>query len=51
MVDLEHLREEMKIRLAVDKDLHYVEVNADSVDECLEDAAVQLDTKIVNLQY
>ena len=51
MVTLEALREEMTKRLAVDKLLHCVEVRADTVDEALQDAAVQLDTKTVNLQY
>ncbi len=51
MVTLETLRAEMKKRLLIDKELHSVDVRADTVDEALADAAVQLDTKTVNLQY
>lgn len=51
MVTLDVLRAEMQKRLSVDKLLHSVDVHADTVDEALADAAVQLDTKIVNLQY
>ena len=42
MVTLENLREEMKKYLSQDKELHMVEVHADTVDEALADAAVQL---------
>lgn len=51
MVTLDNIREEMKKRLAIDKDLHMVEVIANSIDEALSDAAVQLDTKVSDLQY
>lgn len=51
MVSLDRIRQDMKARLDVDKELHSVDVNADSIDEALADAAVQLDTKVVNLQY
>lgn len=51
MVTLEKLREDMKIYLSQDKELHMVEVNADTIDEALSDAAVQLDTKVSNLHY
>ena len=51
MVTLEKIRLDMKNLLSVDKDLHYVEVHADTVDEALADAAVQLDTHISNLHY
>ncbi len=51
MVNLDRIRQDMKARLDVDKELHSVDVNADSIDEALADAAVQLDTKVVNLQY
>lgn len=51
MVTLENLREDMKRLLSQDKELHFVEVNADTVDEALADASVQLDTKANNLQY
>ena len=51
MVTLEAIRTEMKSRLAIDKELHQIEVNADTIDEALADAAVQFDTKTSNLQY
>ena len=51
MVTLEQIREEMRKRLELDKELHSVEVNADTIDEALQDAAVQLDSKVSALQY
>ena len=51
MVTLEKLREDMNTLLQVDKNLHFVEVNADTIDEALADAVVQLDTKLANLHY
>ncbi|MCR5437731.1 MAG: FapA family protein [Treponema sp.] len=51
MVSLDQLREEMKRRLEQDSELHMVDVHADTIDEALADAAVQLDTKLSNLQY
>lgn len=51
MVGLDIIREEMKKRLAIDKELHMVEVNADTIDEALQDASVQLDAKVSSLQY
>ncbi|MCR4734763.1 MAG: FapA family protein [Treponema sp.] len=51
MVTLDTIRVDMKKLLDVDKELHQVEVNADTIDEALADASVQFDTKISNLQY
>ena len=51
MVTLEKIRQDMKNQLAIDRDLHYVVVHADTIDEALADAAVQLDTHISNLHY
>ena len=51
MITLDKVREDMKTLLEVDKNLHFVEVNADTIDEALADAVVQLDTKISNLHY
>ncbi|MCR4579635.1 MAG: FapA family protein [Treponema sp.] len=51
MVTLEKVRQDMKELLSVDKGLHFVDVHADTIDEALADAAVQLDTKVSNLQY
>ncbi|MCK9171012.1 MAG: FapA family protein [Treponema sp.] len=51
MVSLENIREDMKLFLDRDNKMHNVDVNADSVDEALADASVQLDTKTANLEY
>ncbi|MBE6359864.1 MAG: DUF342 domain-containing protein [Treponema bryantii] len=51
MVTLDKIRSDMKERFMIDKELHMVDVRADTIDEALSDAAVQLDTKISNLQY
>ena len=51
MVSLEKIRADMQHLLERDKQLHNVDVNAESIDEALADAAVQLDTKAVNLEY
>lgn len=51
MVTLETIRDEMRKRLTVDKQLHSVDVHADSIEEALADASVQLDSKVSNLQY
>lgn len=51
MVSLEKIREDMKTFLERDDKMHNVDVNADSIDEALADASVQLDTKTANLEY
>ena len=51
MVTLDVIREEMRKRLEQDKELHSVEVHANTIDEALQDAAVQLDSKVSALQY
>lgn len=51
MVTLEAIRKDMAGLLSKDKDIHYVEVRADTLDEALADAAVQFDTRVVNLEY
>ena len=51
MVGLDVIREEMRKRLELDKELHSVIVHADTIDEALQDAAVQLDSTLSNLQY
>ena len=45
MVSLDKIREEMQRRLVIDRELNSVEVNADTIDEALADASVQLDTE------
>lgn len=51
MVTLDKIRTDMSTLLQVDRNLHFVEVNADTIDEALADAVVQLDTKLSNLHY
>ncbi len=51
MVSLEKIRADMQHLLERDKQLHNVDVNAESIDEALADAAVQLDTKAADLEY
>ena len=51
MVSLDKIREEMKKRLELDNQLFAVDVHADTVEEALADASVQLDTKLSCLQY
>ncbi len=51
MVSLEQIRGEMEKRLETDRALQSVEVNADTVDEALADASVQLDTRTAGLEY
>src|SRR5574344_923583 len=51
MVTLDKIRADMEKRLQDDKEIHSVEVNANSLDEALADAAVQLDTSVSSLEY
>lgn len=51
MVNLEKLRGDLEKKLAVDKRIQSVLVRADTIDDCLEDAAVQLETSVKKLQY
>lgn len=51
MVTLNKLRLDMEKQLQVDKDITTVEVIGETLDECLADAAVQLETKTSNLEY
>ncbi len=51
MYSLDKIREELQKRLNVDSQLNSVEVNADSVDEALADASVQLETKTQGLEF
>ena len=51
MVNLEIIRGEMEKKLTVDKSIHSVVVQADTIEDCLEDASVQLDAKIADLEY
>lgn len=51
MVTLDKIRLDLEKKLALDKEIHTVDVIADSIEECLNDAAVQLNTSIQNLEY
>ncbi|MBE6349803.1 MAG: hypothetical protein E7062_03500, partial [Spirochaetaceae bacterium] len=51
MVTLDTIRYEMEKKLQNDKDLQCVEVSADSLDAALADAAIQLDSRVANLEY
>ena len=51
MVRLDRIRNDLEKQLQIDKSLKYIEVRADTIDEALADASVQLDTRIVNLEY
>jgi uncharacterized protein (DUF342 family) len=51
MVTLEKLREDMAELLEVDREIHSVEVRGPTVEDCLADAAVQLNTKVSQLEY
>ena len=51
MVTLDVIRKDMEAQLLIDKELHSVDVNADSLEEALADAAIQLDQRSSNLQY
>ena len=49
MVTLEQIRKDMEAQFALDSAIQSVEVNADTLDEALADGAVQLDSKVSNL--
>ena len=51
MVTLEIIRKDMKKLLKEDESLNYVDVLADTLEEALSDAAVQLDTRVALLEY
>ncbi|MCR4627262.1 MAG: FapA family protein [Treponema sp.] len=51
MVTLDVIRKDMQAQLLLDKELHSVDVHADSLEEALADAAIQLDQRSSNLQY
>lgn len=51
MVRLDKIRSDLENQLQIDKSLQCIEVRADTLEEALADAAVQLGTKIANLEY
>ena len=51
MITLEDIRNELQKKLQLDQLLRSVEVHADTLDEALADAAVQLQTRVQFLEY
>ena len=51
MVRLDKIRSDLESQLQIDKALQFIEVRADTLEEALADAAVQLGTKIAHLEY
>ena len=51
MVTLDAIRLELEKLLKLDKEITFVEIQADTLDEALADGAVQLQTKVQNLEY
>ncbi|MGP1523160.1 MAG: FapA family protein [Treponema sp.] len=51
MITLDKIRTEMEQLLEAEKNLRYVEVRADSLEEALADAAAQLETRPILLEY
>lgn len=51
MVTLEKIRSDLEAQLESDQEIKFVEVRSDTIEEALADAAVQLDTKLSNLEY
>jgi len=51
MVTLEKIRSDLAELQKKDQSIKSVEVHADTLDEALADAAVQLNTKVANLEY
>lgn len=51
VITLEKIRTELTDRLKTDREIRCVEVCADTLEEALADAAVQLDCKVINLEY
>ena len=51
MVTLEKIRTDLGKTLEEDKKLHYVEVRADTLEEALNDASLQLNCRVVHIEY
>ena len=51
MITLDKLRIDLEEQLEIDREIHSVEVRANTIEDCLADAAVQLETKVSNLEY
>ncbi len=51
MVTLEKLRSDMESQFELDRNIKYIDVRADSIEEALADAAIQLDSRVPILEY
>ncbi|MGL4986482.1 MAG: FapA family protein [Treponemataceae bacterium] len=51
MISLEKLRSDLSKKMQIDQLLNSVEIHADTLDEALADAAVQLQTKISSIEF
>ncbi len=51
MVTLDVIRLDMEKQLKADREIKTIEVQADTLEECLSDAAVQLESTVPNLEY
>ncbi len=51
MVTLDAIRKDMESQLKIDNELQSVDVNADSLEDALSDASIQLNMKTANLEY
>ena len=51
MVNLDKIRADMEKKYAADSEIKTVEVRADTLDECLADASVQLEASVSSLEY
>ena len=51
MVTLEQIRTDLEKLLHAHKELHFVEVHADTLNDALADAALQLDCRVSLLEY
>ena len=51
MVTLDKIRSDLSVLLEIDNEIKSVEVRGDTIEDCLEDAAVQLDSKVAHLEF
>ncbi len=51
MVTLEKLRADMESQFEKDRNIRYVDIHADSIEEALADAAIQLESRVSVLEY
>jgi uncharacterized protein (DUF342 family) len=51
VITLDKIREDIEVLYKKDSEIKYIDVNADSVEEALADAALQLNTSVKSLEY